>query len=256
MFWNKNRSSDANKSDVSVKLSNIETNICHTKYANLDIRRAVLDWRDQHVENVELHLLSELPRLYSALDEQTEKMSIQDIIKLKKYGKERIEPIFNDWVEQEVIYLIGSAQRDLSTIFTHALEYSDLGATLNQDTNSGHYTDATIAVAATGLGAAVVPVVTTFSITSVGGIMGAFGVTAIAWPVVIAGMTTILLLLALGGYKAVGLRARAIAKFRRKTQNEIENQVLGYNNEKDSIRRRLQLYIGKSAEIIISEIDK
>ncbi len=243
-------------STVNVELSSVETNICHTKYANLDIRRAVLDWRDQHTENVELHLARELSRLYSALDEQTNIMTIRDLLALKKYGKEHIEPIFKDWVEQEVVYLVNSAQKDLSAIFTHALEFGDLCSTLNQDTNNDHYADAAIASAATGAGLAAIPVVTTFSITSAGGIMGFLGATMIAWPVVVAGMTTILVLLALGGYKAVSLKTHAIAKFQKKTKEEIEKQVLGYSIENDSIRQRLQIYIGKTAENIIREIDK
>ena len=60
MFWNKKRKTSTLKTTESVKLSNIESSICHAKYANLDIRRAVLDWRDNHIENVELHLTREL----------------------------------------------------------------------------------------------------------------------------------------------------------------------------------------------------
>lgn len=256
MFWKKNKKEETLDSNISAELSIAEANICRAKYANLDLRRAVLDWRDHHVENVELHLARELTSLYSALDEQTENMSISDIFTQKEYSKEHFEPIYKNWVEREVAHLVTAAQKDLSAVFTHALEFGEQGADLDHEESSGHYTDAAIAVAATGAGLAAIPAVTTISVASAGGIMGFLGITTVAWPVVAIGVVAIGGLLALGGYKAADLKESAISRYRNAIRKAIEEQVLGYDSEKDSIRYRLQSYIGKTGEKIILEIDQ
>ena len=256
MFWNKKRKTSTLKTTESVKLSNIESSICHAKYANLDIRRAVLDWRDNHIENVELHLTRELSNLYCSLDEQTDKMSFRDLVKQKNFGKNHLDPIYKEWVKREVDYLVNTAQKDLSVVFTHALVIGEQTDALDYKESSGHYTDAFIAAAATGAGLAAIPAVATFSIVGVGGIMGFLGATTVVWPVVAIGVATIGGLLALGGYKAAGLKSRAISRYRKDIRKAIEKQVLGDGSEKDSIRQWLQTHIHITAETIISEIDR
>jgi len=256
MFWRKNKKTDKLDSTEGAELSVLAANVCQAKYADLDLRRNVLDWRDQHIENAELHLARELTSLYSALDEQTEKMSISDLFTQKKFGKEHCEPVYKNWVEREVAHLVNTAQKDLSTVFIQALEFGEQSTVLNHEEDSGHYTDAAIAAAATTAGLAAIPAVVTFSMASAGGIIGIFGITTVAWPVVAIGVATIGGLLALGGYKAADLKSSAIARYRKSIRTAIEEQVLGYNSKKDSIRQRLQSYIDNTAEQILLEIDQ
>ena len=255
MFWKRKKIYTLDSTE-STQLSNVESTICQAKYANLDLRRAVLDWRDQHIETVELHLARELTCLYSALDKQSDKMSVRDLFKQKRFGKEHFEPIYKDWVEREVTHLVTAAQKDLSAVFTHALEFGEQEAALNHEVGSAHYTDAAIAAAATGVGLAAIPAVAAISAVSAGGIMGFLGLSAISWPVVAIGVASIGALLALGGYKAAGLKSRAISRYRKSIRKVIDEQVLGYDSEKDSIRQRLQSYIDNTAKKIIMEIDQ
>lgn len=255
-FWKKNRKTDEHKSIVSAEPTNVEINICHSKYVNLDIRRAALDWRDEHIENVELHLVSELTRLFKAMDEQIDRMSIKDLVTQKKFGKEHLGSLYNDWVEQEVEYLVKTAQKDLLAVFSHVLEYSEEGTVLNHEEKCVRYSDGVIAAVSTAAGLSVIPTVLASSVVSAGGIMGFLGATVIVWPVVAIGAVVIGGLLVLGGYKATALKSRAISRYRKGIRKVIEEKVLGYDNKKNSIRQRLQSYIDKTAKKIILEIDK
>ena len=252
----KKKKTDAPGATKSDALPSAATKICHAKYANLDLRHAILDWRDKHLENVELHLTRELPSLYSALDEQTDKMSIIDIFKQKEYGKEHLEPIYREWVEREVTHLVNVAQKDLSTVFASALEFAGQGAAMDYEESSGHYTDAAIAVLATGIGLAAIPEVAAISVVTAGGILGVFGATTVVWPVLAIGAAAIGGLLVLGGYKATALKSSAISRYRIAVRKAIEQAVLGRCSEKDSICERLQSYIGNTAEKILLEIDQ
>jgi hypothetical protein len=190
------------------------------------------------------------------LEQQLEAMSMRDLFNQVSFGKGRIEPIYKEWVTREVTQLTRSAQDDLSTIFVHALEFGEHGGALDQQSDSGHFTDAALAAAAVGAGIAVIPTFATMSVVSVGGIMGLLGATTIALPVAAMGVATVGTLLALGGYKAASLKSRAIRRYRNAITRSIEGQVLGSGIDRDSICQRLQLYIEQTAAKIIMEIDQ
>lgn len=250
MFWVVKKTHKLDSIE-SAELSIIERRICRSTFENIDLRRAVLDWRDRHIENVELHLTGEFKVLCNALDEQIEKMKFWDLFSQNAFGKEHLEPIYKDWVGQEVTNIIGSARKDLFAVLAHALEYCEHGAAskleaLKQEESKGYYTSVAVTAAARFVA---IPAVTVFSVISVVGIAGIFGLAAIG--AAVAGV-----LLMLGVHKAASIKPRALTRYREAVMKALKEQVLGSDSDNESIRRRLQSYISNTAENIIMEIGK
>jgi hypothetical protein len=183
-------------------------------------------------------------------------MAFRDLLRQKTFGKQQIEPIYLEWVTREITGIIQDAQRDLAKVFTHSLVISDNGENFEPTSHNCLFTDAAIAVTATGVGLAAVPTFASMSIASAGGFLGILGLTTISWPIVAIGVATVGSLLALGGYKAAVLKSNAVAKYRNKMRVIIKEQVLGYNRETRSIRERLQSHIETGTTKILQEIDK
>lgn len=237
-------------------MPDISTEACHARYSNLNLRRTVLDWRDQHIEAVETHLSRELYSLYSLLDQQFEKMAIKDLFKQKTFGERYIEPIYKEWIAQETALLVQSAQKDLAGIFAHALEYSESQSEWAQAAEGSAVKDAVLTAALTGAGIAAIPSFAMMSVVSAGGIMGFLGATTVALPVVAVGVAITGSLLAFGGYKAASLRSRGVNRYREAVKQSIQQQVLGDDTNRESICHRLQRYIQDTSDTIIREIDE
>ena len=58
-----------------------------------------------------------------------------------------------------------------------------------------------------------------------------------------------------GTDKAASLKSSAIARYRKGVVKSIERRIFGQKNDEDSICQRLQLYIQRTAEKIVMEID-
>jgi len=254
MFWKK-KIKDKLVSTERAELPTIDTGIFRLSCAGIDLRRAVLDWRDKHTENVELHLTREFKTLCSTLDEVIEKMTYRELFFQNSFGKERLEPILKEWVEREATSIMDSARKDLSAVLVHNLEYCEHGAALKHKEDNEHYADAAFAAAATGAGLAAIPAATVFSVASAGGIAGIFGITVISWPVVAIGTAVAGVLLMLGVHKATNVKPRALSRYRKAVHKTIEVQVLGSDGDNESLRQRLQSYISNTANMLVTEID-
>lgn len=255
MFWKKWLSKEQQPAAVEI-MPDFAIEACHGRFSNLDLRRAVLDWRDHHIEVVETHLTRELYSLYSLLDQQFEKMAIKDLFKQKAFGERYLEPIYKEWIAQETGVLIQSAQKDLAGLFAHELEYSESQSEWAQAAEGSAVTDAALTAALTGAGIAAIPSFATMSVVSAGGIMGFLGATTVALPVVAVGVAVTGSLLALGGYKAASLRSRGVNRYREAVKRSIQQQLLGGGTNQESICHRLQRYIQDTSVTIIRKIDE
>ncbi|PLW68446.1 hypothetical protein [Pseudohalioglobus lutimaris] len=256
MFFRRREKMKANQHLPELKLTEESTEACHTRFANLDLRRAILDWRDKHIEKVELHLGRELTTLFNSIDAQLEQLSARELIlDGKNIGKKHIEPIYLEWVEREVQELINDAGKDLSSIFTHALSFQKLATSFDHNENSKPYLDATLAAGATGAGLAAIPVFASLSSVSAGGLLGMIGATAVSWPVMLAGVATAGALVSFGGYKAANLKSKAVSRYRDTSRKFITQQILGDRAATNSIRKNLQAHISEAATTILKEID-
>ncbi len=255
MFW-KRKKDRSQTPAATTEISNTAAEVCHVRQANLDLRRAVLEWRDRHIEAVERHLDRELISLNQELDQQLRKMSWADLLNQKRFANNNLQPIYDQWCEREVALLIDQAQGELSSIFAHSLEYAEVSRSIDQELNAQSSKDAVMAVAATGAGVGSIPAFVSMSTVSAGGILGFFGVTTVAWPVVAVAVVTAAGLLTLGGYKATTMRNSAISRLHTSTTKKIAEEVLSYHSGESSLRTRLQAYISDTAAQIILEIDR
>lgn len=100
------------------------------------LRRAILDWRDKHTELAANHLRHELPVLFKTIDKKLNEISIREKITNRKIiGKKHLEPVFRDWLEQEVSYIQDDATSEFQIIITRAIE-CDLSQQLLSDSTT------------------------------------------------------------------------------------------------------------------------
>jgi hypothetical protein len=255
VFWNRKTKNVEDKVALPIARSTSTADNGLSRYSDLELRRAILDWRDRHIEAIESHFEREIPALFGVLDQQLDKMSFTELFKQRKFAKEKIEPIYGDWINREVTSVGQAARKDLAQIVSHAVEMGQFGHKLEDVASKSPVADAAIIAAATGIGLAAIPAFATMSIVSAGGILGFLGVTTVAWPIAAIGIAVVGGLMALGGYKAARLKSRAIERYRKGMHEAIRSRVLGSSDNEESICRLLQSKIDTRADTILKEID-
>lgn len=227
------------------------------KIDNMYLRRQILDWRDKHTKEVQHHLNREIILLFNTLEQEIEKMGWSDVfIKGESFNKKHLQPIYFQWLNQEVKLLLDTAQSDLNIIYHHIIEYQESAAELQNQNDHEYLIDAAKAVTATGGAIAAIPTFLTFSTAtlSAGGIAGFLGATTttIIWPIALASAAVFTSLLAFGGTKAASMKSKTMKRYKEKLQKFIRHQVLD-NKNRDSICQKIQIEIEKTATTIIKE---
>lgn len=222
----------------------------------LVLRRAILDWRDEQTAAVQDHFYSKLPDLFIAIDNELEAKSLRELIKeAKSINEKLIQPIFEKWLEQETACIQKNAQSALRKIVDqYVIDYKKLQQSFSEagiiDIQSGIFKT----VGATSTGIAAIPVFTSLSTVSAGGILGLVGVTAFSWPIALTGAVIVGGLLALGGRQALTLKKKAVAKYRFEIQKFITEIIFGSEKNNHSVTRYLQDGIENTASTILQEI--
>jgi hypothetical protein len=223
----------------------------------LELRRVVLDWQDKEVVRIECDLASSFHELTSELDDALNKVTFFELFRPNKLSKKYSEPIYKAWVERETYSLIHSAQENLSVVVNYSLsshEVSEVGLSNTESLNCR--ADITKSFVATGLGAVTIPTVVSMSTVSAGGLLGLFGATAVAWPVVIIGGLVIVVLFAFGGSKATKIKVNAIDRYKRTLHENLESQILGVDGSGESVNEKLQLWVCNQAQSAIMDIEE
>lgn len=228
------------------------------KVDNIHLRRQLLDWRDKHVENVHHHLNIKINLLFNELDQKIKKMTMADVLKSDVYTKKHIQPIYTQWIENEVLLLNDTAQTDLNEIYQHILEYQKSENNLKHQNNKDSFVEATAAAFSAGTAIAAIPTLVSLSTTTVsaGGFLGLLGATTtvISWPVALVGITIVGGLFAFGGSKAANLKSNAIKRYKMKVIVSIQERVI-YNKTKDSVSQCLQAKIEEVANTLLAELN-
>jgi len=219
----------------------------------LKIRRQILDWRDVHILNIDQHLRKNIEELFNNLDKEIDNKAskIDFFIKIKKYMEENINPIYDQWIENESEWLLQNAQNDLSTIYNTIIE-SNKNSPRHADIhnkNSINTTTAAISIGATTLTAGGATIISTMAVTPAWGILGMIGLTAISWPIAIAGGG----LIVLGGFIGNEAFKKHINDFKEQIKKEACMKVLGCENCKTSVQMVLEDRIFETAKNILSE---
>jgi hypothetical protein len=221
------------------------------------LRRKMLDWRDKHYEEIELHLSMNLPKLMKVIDAELEKLSvIESTVKMKSSSAEKIQPVIEKWIDQESELLIKRANSELSDIYGEIIEYQKSNAGLEFDADVSYGGEVSVAAAASLSGVALIPVVTSASVISTGGLLGLFGATTISLPIVAVGTIAVGAALALGGHRFLSLKERAQAGYRENIEASIEDFVLSRGKDKErGLTHQLQSEIKRTCNKILASIE-
>jgi hypothetical protein len=102
------------KVQSTVSAHNCQTN---NRLAQIVLRRKIIDWRDKHLTEIELHLIKKLPTLMCEIDTELQNLSIYNsTIGISKVNQNMIQPIFNRWVNQRRRKLLKNAETELQNI--------------------------------------------------------------------------------------------------------------------------------------------
>lgn len=254
-FWKKDKVSTVQETNpVSTVEAAPKTSI-KSRYTQADLRRAVLDWRDSHCELIELRLMNRLETLFHNIDREIADASVkQFFFKRKKFLEERLEPVFHDWIEQEVTTLLAKAECDLQEITAQSVRSDPKRRPLRPSEDRAHYLDAAASVATVFAGLAAIPTVAAISMVSAGGILGLLGVTMISWPILLSGITFTVGVLALGGTRTANIRARATKRYADKIREFITTEVMGDPETPDCACRRAQFEVESAARETLGRI--
>lgn len=219
------------------------------------LRRAILNWRDQHFDETHYRLARELSVLFSALDSEIEKMEYKDIIlNGAEYSKIHLQPIYSAWVEREIKGVVENAEADLRKLSTNkTLQFTHDSSRQGYNGNSSYGTEVATATLASAGVLIAIPAFASWSVVSAGGIAGWLGATVISWPVIIAGIAVGGGLLALSGNKWANLKDNIYGSIKKNIRNSIRQQVLG-SKDNNSVCQGLHAHLEKVTDAILEEI--
>lgn len=220
------------------------------------VRRSILDWRDNYMGKAILQLDEKLPALLSAIDKRIDNAQFGELLtSSKSFGRQRIEPLFKSWVEQESTRFLTAAEADLRKICTHSIQQTKNRADLANMPDTNEYANVAIGAISTGAGIAAVPLFTSLTTVSGAGLLGLLTAT-VSWPVALVGVVTITALLGFGSDRLIKIKARAVEKYKKSVHAFIEEKVIGSKDSSVSLARGLQTIISKAATQALGEIDK
>jgi len=192
------------------------------------------------------------------IDKKLEEIPYLKVFSTDSYFKKNIEPIYIEWVENETTILIQAAQKDLNTIYQHAIDHESKQNDLNYKDTKDSIIAAATALLSTSGAVIATPTVLSLSLTAVPatGVLGLLGLTttAISWPILLVGGTTVLGLSHFGIGKFSNLKSDTIKRLKEQIHESIQDQVLGLNNE-NSVCNQLQLKIADIAKTLIRDLE-
>jgi hypothetical protein len=220
----------------------------------LQLRRQILDWRDKHYLSIYRYLSAELAFLFESIDEVLNEFTISDTFKSEAFFKTRIEPIFDQWVQQESEKLLNDAEQELNQIIQHVIERDNDPTVLQYQNNTATLGDALSAGLKTVAGLIATAFTATSATVSAGGVAGLLGATVISWPVVLVGGSLAFGLSYLGIGKSMNIMD-AKNQLRQSTQDTITKRVI-YNKDKNAVCQLLQNRIFEVSNTLIKELVK
>lgn len=254
MFWRKKKKNDP----VEKHVENISIQIIQpcNRLNSLNLRRNVLDWRDKHTANIEMHLRREVPTLMNLIDVELDKLDIlESTFKIRKVTDLTILPLIKSWASTESNCLLDEARSELLAIYEFSLGPIKHEENIEIENSKDHIFDAITASSIGILGISVIPLITSASVISAGGLAGLFGATVLSLPILGAGVLFVSLSLAFSGHRMIGLKERALKRYRSHLYKSIKGSIVGSAEWKyPSLCHQLQNLISTSSDDIISEI--
>jgi hypothetical protein len=183
-------------------------------------------------------------------------MPFTELVHQRQFTSEKIEPVYERWLEIEIAEITQIAKKDLEGVRSLALDSSVSPGAFDQRVDMNTIGNAVMSAAALSSAAAAVPVFTSMSVVSAGGVLGLLGATTISAPIVAAGIATTGLLASVGVYKGTHLKRNATEAYRKAMHKSVQERLLGHRHDGSSVREQLQQGIMNSAASLLEEIDQ
>ncbi|RJQ81106.1 MAG: hypothetical protein C4519_09135 [Desulfobacteraceae bacterium] len=225
----------------------------------LQIRRKILDWRDEQVSHIGHHLGREIQLLFKQIDAKIDEMSAIELIKTKKFAKKNLEPIYEQWIENETRLLVQNANQSLQAIYQTSLAWQQADIKLKTDNPQlVRISDATSIVAA-GASLAAIPSLIGLSITTVpgAGILGLLGigtVTMVSWPVLMTGSVIIGGLGLFAGNRLINMKKKAAEHYKDIVHKALNEKIIT-NIGGLALRQQLQSVLRQTADNLIQSLE-
>jgi len=225
----------------------------------LQIRRKIIDWRDEQVAHIEHHIGREIQLLFKDIDTKVDKMSAQELIKSQDFANKNLNPIYEQWLENETRLLAKNANQSLQAIYQTSLAWQQADIKLKMDNPQlVGITDAASIMAA-GASLVAIPSLIGLSITTVPatGILGWLGVGAVSmvsWPVLLTGSVVIGGLVLFCGNRLINLTKSAANHYKSIVHKALNEKVIANANGLALIQR-LQFEIRQTADNLIKSLE-
>jgi len=256
MFWFKKKTGVT--SDKQVVKNKAITVAQSNNLNSLSLRRNVLDWKDKHITNIELHLRREITSLMQAIDYELDKLSVIDsTFKTRKIHANIIQPLINEWTQRESSHLLDDAQKELFSLHGIVIDQIEYTSEIDEHNSKAHFVDAATAASLGVAGVVAIPAFSSASLVSTGGLFGLFATTTLSLPITATSILVIGALFAVSGFKMTSIKEKAIKRYREQLHSSIKDSVLGVSGKGNlSLSEQLQIRILTASNYIINEVDE
>ena len=164
---------------------------------DINSRREILDWRDDKLTYIDTHLNSHFTTLINKMESYVTSYGLTNTFINKNKILDELDIIYRVWVSHTYKHFIESAGQQIMAIADKRQKC------INKYTVKEHFSLKSGSTSSLYAGAAIasVPIVINAATVSVGGFLGAVGVTAVSWPIALVG-ATVIAALSVKGWKA------------------------------------------------------
>jgi len=228
------------------------------KIDDLQIRRKILDWRDEQVVHIEHHIGREIDLLLREIDKSIDNISAKELLYSQDFSDNIIKPIYEQWLENETNILLKDANQSLQIIHRTFLSWQKTETKFKPDNPQlWSTTDVVSIMAAGGSVAAGIYLrglaITTVSGTGILGWLGLGATTMVSWPIIAVGAITIAGSILLGGNQLINLRTSVAERYKEMVHKAIREELI-LNANKPSLIQILQSDIRKTSDKIIQSL--
>lgn len=224
------------KSEANIPLTSPLTQI-----EKLYLRRQILDWRDKWLTQIPSQLEQRLPGLLRVLDTRIESIPFNATFKTQSFAEKQLQPVYVRWAEANAAEIMAAAERELQRIYQQTLGFDNgVSAWSARETSAKNAVGLGLATGTAGAAFIGIPVVASFSVQSAGYGLGLLGVTAISWPIALAGAAIVGTMAVFGGSKLWKYKDNAIRELKDSTNEFVRLSVLAPSAKPPSLCISLQ----------------
>lgn len=176
--------------------------------------RKLLDWRDDTIVEIDVHLRQALPLLKNRVGNALENATYLDLVRRRRFIDEDVKPAIEAWMQDVQCEIHAKASASLSLILRESIELRREYAQFDAEAHKGTLSDAGLVFASSagvvisGLGFA------SASVVPAAGLLGLVGITSVSMPIAVAGAAITTVALALSGHQMVNLKSKTMARYR------------------------------------------